>query len=146
MNERRLPGIRFEAITMPVAATAAKFPGQTIPAIPLRHHRPAGLPAGPHLAAADRRDPAPASARVRMGRDDRSPHRLGQGAARDRSRPAAAAPGRVGRGSRGVLEEPEAVSALSLIARRLSTLLQRAFERPGGFQVRVHGRVESAAN
>jgi uncharacterized protein YbbC (DUF1343 family) len=33
MNERRLPGIRFEAITMPVAATAAKFKGQTIPGI-----------------------------------------------------------------------------------------------------------------
>ena len=33
MNEMRLPGIRFEAITMPVAKTAAKFPGQTIPAI-----------------------------------------------------------------------------------------------------------------
>lgn len=33
MNERRLPGIRFEAITMSVASTAAKFPGQTIPAI-----------------------------------------------------------------------------------------------------------------
>jgi uncharacterized protein YbbC (DUF1343 family) len=33
MNALRLPGIRFEAITMPVAATAAKYPGQTIPAI-----------------------------------------------------------------------------------------------------------------
>ena len=33
MNEMRLPGIRFEAITMPVAPTAAKFKGQTIPAI-----------------------------------------------------------------------------------------------------------------
>jgi uncharacterized protein YbbC (DUF1343 family) len=33
MNARALPGIRFEAITMAVAATAAKFPGQTIPAI-----------------------------------------------------------------------------------------------------------------
>ena len=33
MNERRLPGIRFEAITMPVDRGAAKFPGQTIPAI-----------------------------------------------------------------------------------------------------------------
>jgi uncharacterized protein YbbC (DUF1343 family) len=33
MNERRLPGIRFEAITMPVEPTAARFPGQTIPAI-----------------------------------------------------------------------------------------------------------------
>jgi uncharacterized protein YbbC (DUF1343 family) len=33
MNERGLPGIRFEAITMPVAATAAKFKGQTIPGI-----------------------------------------------------------------------------------------------------------------
>jgi uncharacterized protein YbbC (DUF1343 family) len=33
MNEMRLPGIRFEAITMPVAPTAAKFAGQTIPAI-----------------------------------------------------------------------------------------------------------------
>jgi uncharacterized protein YbbC (DUF1343 family) len=33
MNDRRLAGIRFEAITMAVAATAAKFKGQTIPAI-----------------------------------------------------------------------------------------------------------------
>jgi uncharacterized protein YbbC (DUF1343 family) len=33
MNAIELPGIRFEAITMSVASTAAKFPGQTIPAI-----------------------------------------------------------------------------------------------------------------
>ncbi|MEO6525266.1 MAG: DUF1343 domain-containing protein [Gemmatimonadaceae bacterium] len=33
MNERRLPGIRFEAITMPVLPTAGKHPGKTIPAI-----------------------------------------------------------------------------------------------------------------
>ena len=33
MNERRLPGIRFEAITMTVSPTAAKHKGQTIPAI-----------------------------------------------------------------------------------------------------------------
>ncbi|MPY87300.1 MAG: DUF1343 domain-containing protein [Luteitalea sp.] len=33
MNEMHLPGIRFEATTMPVARSAAKFPGQTIPAI-----------------------------------------------------------------------------------------------------------------
>jgi uncharacterized protein YbbC (DUF1343 family) len=33
MTAMQLPGVRFEAITMPVAATAAKFPGQTIPAI-----------------------------------------------------------------------------------------------------------------
>ncbi|MEX1128620.1 MAG: DUF1343 domain-containing protein [Vicinamibacterales bacterium] len=33
MNAKTLPGILFEAITMPVASTAAKFPGQTIPAI-----------------------------------------------------------------------------------------------------------------
>jgi uncharacterized protein YbbC (DUF1343 family) len=33
MNAMRLPGIRFEAITMPVASTAAKYPGLTIPAI-----------------------------------------------------------------------------------------------------------------
>ena len=33
MNEMRLPGIRFEAITMSVLPTAAKFAGQTIPAI-----------------------------------------------------------------------------------------------------------------
>jgi uncharacterized protein YbbC (DUF1343 family) len=33
MNEKRLPGIRFEAIMMPVERTAAKYPGQTIPAI-----------------------------------------------------------------------------------------------------------------
>jgi uncharacterized protein YbbC (DUF1343 family) len=33
MNDKHLPGIRFEAITMPVAKGAAKFGGQTIPAI-----------------------------------------------------------------------------------------------------------------
>ena len=33
LNEKRLPGIRFEATTMTVSASAAKFPGQTIPAI-----------------------------------------------------------------------------------------------------------------
>ena len=33
MNERKLPGIRFEAITMTVSPSAAKFKGQTIPAI-----------------------------------------------------------------------------------------------------------------
>ncbi|HYG10203.1 MAG TPA: DUF1343 domain-containing protein [Pyrinomonadaceae bacterium] len=33
MNERRLPGIRFEAIMMSVAPTAAKHKGQSIPAI-----------------------------------------------------------------------------------------------------------------
>jgi uncharacterized protein YbbC (DUF1343 family) len=35
MNERRLAGIRFEAITMTVERGAAKFPGETIPAIRL---------------------------------------------------------------------------------------------------------------
>jgi uncharacterized protein YbbC (DUF1343 family) len=33
MNARALPGIRFEAVTVTVAPSAAKFPGQTIPAI-----------------------------------------------------------------------------------------------------------------
>lgn len=33
MNGLRLPGVRFEAITMPVAGTAGKYPGQTIPAV-----------------------------------------------------------------------------------------------------------------
>ena len=33
MNERRLPGIRFEPITMTVLPTAAKFKGETIPAL-----------------------------------------------------------------------------------------------------------------
>jgi uncharacterized protein YbbC (DUF1343 family) len=33
MNAMQLPGIRFEATTMPVEATAAKFAGETIPAI-----------------------------------------------------------------------------------------------------------------
>ena len=33
MNDRRLPGIRFEAITMSVLPTAAKFKGETIPAL-----------------------------------------------------------------------------------------------------------------
>ena len=35
MNDRKLPGIRFEAITMPVEPTAAKHRGLTIPAIRL---------------------------------------------------------------------------------------------------------------
>ena len=35
MNEQRLPGVRFEAITLSVEPTAAKFPGQTIPGIRL---------------------------------------------------------------------------------------------------------------
>jgi uncharacterized protein YbbC (DUF1343 family) len=30
MNDRKLPGVRFEAITMPVVPTAAKFKGETI--------------------------------------------------------------------------------------------------------------------
>src|SRR4051812_43549415 len=33
MNAKGLPGIRFEAITMPIASTSPKFPGQTIPGI-----------------------------------------------------------------------------------------------------------------
>jgi uncharacterized protein YbbC (DUF1343 family) len=33
MQALRLPGVRFEAITMPVGGSAAKFPGQTIPGI-----------------------------------------------------------------------------------------------------------------
>ena len=33
MNDMKLPGVRFEAITMAMSPTAAKFPGQTIPAI-----------------------------------------------------------------------------------------------------------------
>ena len=33
MNALKLPGIMFEAITMPVEPSAAKFPGQTLPAI-----------------------------------------------------------------------------------------------------------------
>ncbi len=35
MNAMQLPGIHFEAITMSVADTALKFPGQTIPAVEL---------------------------------------------------------------------------------------------------------------
>jgi len=35
MNDRGLPGVRFEAITMAVEQSAAKFPGQTIAAIRL---------------------------------------------------------------------------------------------------------------
>jgi uncharacterized protein YbbC (DUF1343 family) len=33
MNGMALPGVRFEAITMPVEAKGRKFPGQTIPAL-----------------------------------------------------------------------------------------------------------------
>jgi uncharacterized protein YbbC (DUF1343 family) len=33
MNDKRLPGVRLEAITMAVTPTAAKFKGQTIPGL-----------------------------------------------------------------------------------------------------------------
>ena len=33
MNEKKLPGIRFEAVTLTVDSTGRKFPGQTIPGI-----------------------------------------------------------------------------------------------------------------
>jgi uncharacterized protein YbbC (DUF1343 family) len=33
MNERRLPGVRFEAVTAPVIKTAGKYPGQTLNAV-----------------------------------------------------------------------------------------------------------------
>ncbi|HKY99497.1 MAG TPA: DUF1343 domain-containing protein [Gemmatimonadaceae bacterium] len=33
LNERKMPGIRFQAITMPIESTAGKYPGQTVPAI-----------------------------------------------------------------------------------------------------------------
>ncbi len=33
MNARQLPGVRFEPITMAVSPTAAKWKGQTIPAL-----------------------------------------------------------------------------------------------------------------
>ena len=35
MNDRKLPGVRFDAITMPVAMGTPKYPGVTIPAIHL---------------------------------------------------------------------------------------------------------------
>ncbi len=69
MNDMRLPGIRFEAITMSVAETAAKFPGQTIPAIRFaitdrQTYRPVRTALAPH-----RRDSPPASARVCLEAD-----------------------------------------------------------------------------
>ena len=64
MNEMRLPGIRFEAITMPVAPTAAKFPGQTIAAIRFAiTDRQAYRPVR-DIASSDRCDSSPASDRV----------------------------------------------------------------------------------
>ena len=36
MNARRLPGVKFEAITMSVLPTTAKHPGLTMPAIRFR--------------------------------------------------------------------------------------------------------------
>ena len=33
LNARKFPGVRFEAITMPIQSTAGKYPGKTIPAI-----------------------------------------------------------------------------------------------------------------
>ena len=117
MNEKRLPGIRFEAITMAVEPTAAKFKGQTIPAIrfAITDHR-AYRPVRTSLLLIDeirRQHPRDFA----WGRIDRSPHRLGQGEAGDR-RGAARTAAR-GMGSRGgaIRREPEAVSPLSLICR-----------------------------
>ena len=36
MNERALPGVRFDAVTLQVEPTARKFPGQTIPGVHFR--------------------------------------------------------------------------------------------------------------
>jgi hypothetical protein len=59
MNAMGLPGITFQAVTVSVAETAAKFPGQTIPAIRLtvtdrQAYRPGVHPAGlPRPPSAD---------------------------------------------------------------------------------------------
>ena len=90
MNEMRLPGIRFEAITMAVEPTAAKFKGQTIPAIRFAVTDRQSVPAGADVAPAHRRDPQAASPRFRVDRHDRSPHGVGQGAARHRRRTSSA--------------------------------------------------------
>ena len=141
MNERRLPGIRFEAITMPVAPTAAKFNGQTIPAIRFVVTDRAGLPACAHVALLideiRRQHPRDSrGAEPSIGSPART--RCGSRSKRAGCRRCSTSGTRSG----GVLGEPETFSALSLIARRLSTLLEGPFERLGGFQVRVHGRVD----
>ena len=82
MNEMRLPGIRFEAITMPVAQDRREVPGTDDSGNPIRHHRSSGLSAGADVASSDRCDSPAASERVRMGPVDRSADRIGQSAAR----------------------------------------------------------------
>ena len=98
----RPPGVRFEAITMPVAPTAAKFAGETIPGIRfVVTDRQAYRPVRTALLLIDtikRRQPD----RVRVGAVDRSADRLGQGPTGDRRRPAGGAPGGMGSRCRGV--------------------------------------------
>ena len=131
MNEKRLPGIRFEAITMAVEPTAAKFKGQTIPAIrfaitdhrayrpvrtslllidEIRRQHPREFAWGPSI------DRLTGSDKVRLAID------AGQ---------LARAAG--GMGSRGgpVPREPEAVSPLSLIAATHTEVFYRRARRSG---------------
>ena len=89
MNGRKLPGIRFEAITMPVEPTAAKFKGLTIPGVRfVVTDRQVYRPVRTALLLIDeirRQHPR----RLRLEPDHRSPDRVRQGAVGHRGRPAA---------------------------------------------------------
>ena len=98
-----VPGVRFEAITMPVAPTAAKFPDRRFlrSASSLRTGRRIGR--FEHRSSIDRCDTQAASDR-RVEPVDRSPDGLGQGAARDPRGPTSVPSGRMGSRSRGLRE------------------------------------------
>ena len=124
MNDMQLRGIRFEATTMPIAPTAAKFPGQTIRGDPFRHHGSAGVPASARIASSDRCDSSPASDRVCVETIDRSAHGIGQGAACDRRGHVGAVARAVGARGRRIPGQPKAVPlvlTLPLLSRYLSS-------------------------
>ena len=67
MNEKRLPGHPLRGDHHGGRADRGQVQGTDDPRHPLRRHRPAGVPAGAHVAAADRRDPPAASAATSPG-------------------------------------------------------------------------------
>ena len=131
-EQQRLPGVRFEAITMPVERGRGEIPGPDHRGHPLRRHGSRSLPSRPDVAVTHRRDSPAPSEGVRVGQVDRPVDGIGQGQAGDRRRNAAGAARAVGSRSRGVPRTAASVPALRLTEGRcrvehsfVSTIVRR---------------------
>ena len=145
MNAMGLPGIAFQAVAVPVDQTAAKYPGQTIPAVRLAiTDRFAYRPVSTALVLIDTiRDQHPGSS---PGAVDRRAHRIRSGAPGDQRRSTRAAAGGVGPGGRPVPLKPGRIPAVQLnIASRAACAagIRRGggkFPFDQGHEVRCHVR------